>query len=126
MALYELKQEDISDLHALIVSPSLTITANNALRVAQLQAMLANAQPSAALEELKVEHAKLEVELGDAVRSRDAVLDAVGVVFAAPNAMVEACACGHAVELHDQFGCSDDTCICAVQRATIVPIKWHA
>lgn len=42
---FELKQSDIDDLLRLVSSPSLTITANNAIRVAQLQALLSAAKP---------------------------------------------------------------------------------
>lgn len=127
MSLYNLQPGDIQDLHALIVSPSLTITANNALRVAQLQALLSGLaevpDASGALEQLKKEHAALEVALGDVTRQRDELLRVASAPVVPAQAM---CECGHAHELHDHFGCSDDACICARQRATSVPHQQHA
>lgn len=46
MALYQLTEADIHDVLELVSAQSLTITANNARRVAQLQNIFANAQPS--------------------------------------------------------------------------------
>ena len=46
MALYELTQEDVNDLWRLVSGSNLTLTANNAARVAQLQAMLSSLQPT--------------------------------------------------------------------------------
>lgn len=71
--LYALTQADIADLGMLINAATLNITANNARRVAQLQQILAVAQPVATLEQLEqaikardslmVENAKLASEL---------------------------------------------------------------
>lgn len=74
MSLYDLKQEDIDDLRALISAASLTITANNAARVTQLQSLLRNAVPSRALEESEARRETLEHEVQECLRARDASL----------------------------------------------------
>lgn len=79
MALYEMSKADIEDVHALIASPSLTITANNARRVAQLQQLFSNAQPSKALEESKARCETLEQEVQACLRVRDAALLEAGM-----------------------------------------------
>lgn len=55
MELYELDQGVISDLRALISSPTLSIAASQAQRVAELQRILATARPSGALKEALAE-----------------------------------------------------------------------
>lgn len=45
MPLYELKQEDINDLLALIRNQNLTIRSDQAMRVAVLQSILEQARP---------------------------------------------------------------------------------
>jgi outer membrane murein-binding lipoprotein Lpp len=72
MALYDLKQQDINDTLRLIASPSLTITADNAARVAHLQSVLRSAQPSTLLEECKARCDKLEHEVQACLSARDA------------------------------------------------------
>lgn len=72
MSLYELKQEDINDILTCISSATLTITANNARRVTQLQALLASARPSKLLEECQARCDKLEQEVQACLRARDA------------------------------------------------------
>jgi hypothetical protein len=62
MLLYDLKQEDIQDLWRLIAGSNLTLTANNAARVAALQALLSTIQPVECVsrEEFAHVHAALE------------------------------------------------------------------
>lgn len=72
MALFELKQEDINDALALIRNTNLTIRGSDALRVAQLQAILASAQPSGEVVRLKEIIAKLEKELSAAIAAVNA------------------------------------------------------
>lgn len=79
MALYDLKQEDIADVLALISAASLTITANNARRVAQLQGVFANAKPSTLLDECKARCDALEKEVQACLRVRDAALLEAGI-----------------------------------------------
>ena len=100
MSLYDLKQEDIEDLRALISAASLTITANNAARVTQLQALLRNAVPSRALEESEARRETLEHEVQECLRKRDAALLDAGLAKAREakyidaQASLEACARG--------------------------------
>lgn len=72
MPLYDLKQEDIADIHSLICAASLTITANNARRVAQLQVMLASAKPSDLLKDCETRCEMLERQVQECLRARDA------------------------------------------------------
>ena len=68
MNLYALQQQDLRDILALIASPSLTINAAQATRVAQLQAMLATLEPNKALELNALELGDVRRELEAAVR----------------------------------------------------------
>lgn len=79
MSLFELKQEDINDLLTLISMQSLTITANNARRVVQLQDVLRNAAPSIKLDECKTRCEALEKEVQACLRARDAALLEAGL-----------------------------------------------
>lgn len=127
MTVYEIKQEDIADLLALISAASLTITANNAARVTQLQVMLRAAQPSAAIDELKVRCEKLEAEVRACLRVRDAALLEAGLAKrrgdeleamygdqgVARRASRDQCNCGHPCSMHNETdGCTDPLCVC--------------
>lgn len=142
VTLFELDQEDIKDLLQLIASPSLTIPANYARRVYELQAKLANLKPSVALEEkrneLEVfrgaldatekerqewiarasahsdELAKLEAELARARAELEEFKGTAAKVCARIEAVagVEVCDCGHQMIKHDSAGCEVGDCIC--------------
>lgn len=79
MELYELDQGVISDLLALISSPTLSIAASQAQRVAELQRILATARPSDALKEALAERDNagkaaeaMEAQVTDLICERDA------------------------------------------------------
>jgi hypothetical protein len=80
MALYELKQEDINSIRSLISAEALSISANLAKRVAYLQVLLEQAQPSAALDECKARCKALEREVQECLRVRDNALLEAGVL----------------------------------------------
>lgn len=79
MSLFELKQEDFNDIWALIAGSNLTITANNAKRVAELQTLCSTIKPSTALEECRARCDKLEREVQECLRVRDNALLEAGV-----------------------------------------------
>ena len=80
MSLFELKQEDINDVLTLVSGASLTITANNAARVAQLQAVLRSAKPSTLLDECNARCDRLEKEVQQCLRALDAALLEAGIL----------------------------------------------
>lgn len=100
MSLYELKQADVSDLLELVSSASLTITANNAKRVAQLQLVLAGASPSVEIEVLKERCQVLEKQNAECLRVRDNALLEAGVAKRR----------GDALELCSRGECDPATC----------------
>lgn len=77
--LYALKPSDIEDVHELITSHSLTITADNALRVAQLQQLFKSARPITEYEELRERCAMLEKQNAECLRVRDTALLEAGL-----------------------------------------------
>jgi hypothetical protein len=92
MSLFELKQEDINDLLTLISVQSLTITANNARRVVQLQDALRNAKPSTLLDECKARCEALEVEVQECLRKRDGALLEAGLAKSREAKQIESMA----------------------------------
>lgn len=79
MTLYQFKQEDINALWTLIAGSNLTITANNAARVAELQRLLEAATPSTELEECRARCLELERQASECLRVRDNALIEAGV-----------------------------------------------
>lgn len=128
MSLYELQQADARDLLELISAPSLTIPANMAPRLTQLQMMLRQLAPSSEHEELKVAHAQLQAEhaamckqADELARQRDNALLEVGLERKRVHELEQLtkgeamCAnCLHPLRMHsnDSNGCSVATCAC--------------
>ena len=63
MNLYALQQDDVRDVLALIASPTLSITANGAQRVAQLQQLFATLEPNTAYDASVAREQELAAEL---------------------------------------------------------------
>lgn len=127
VTLFELDQEDIKDLLQLIASPSLTIPANCARRVYELQAKLANLKPSAALEDERKAHEITRDALDATEKQRQEWIDkhakakaellelkGTTKVFASIEAAanVAVCDCGHRMSEHDSVGCAAGACMC--------------
>lgn len=131
VTLFELDQEDINDLLQLIASPSLTIPANYARRVYELQTKLANLKPSAALEDERKAHEVTRGALDATEKQRQEWIDkhakakaellelkGTTKVWASIEAAanVAVCDCGHGMKDHDSDGCLGLTCPCAKSR----------
>lgn len=69
--LYDLKQEDIDDVVLLIRSPTLTIPANNAMRVAHLQQVFGTAKPTTLVADLTKEIEVVRDQLRTAQETMD-------------------------------------------------------
>lgn len=79
MALFELTQNDVNDIANLISGPTLTIVARDAQRVAYLQLLLKNLQPSAELAKVTAKNIELESQIRAALSTRDAALLEAGI-----------------------------------------------
>lgn len=105
MLLFNLQQQDIDDALALLSSANLMIAASQATRVAQLQAVFANARASTALEELKARCEALEHEVQACLRVRDNALLEAGVVKRRVDQLeheLECCDSTHCTDVYDR------------------------
>ncbi len=118
--LFELDQEDIRDVLQLIASPSLTIPANYARRVFELQSKFANMKPSSKVDEL-TEKLEKEKAYGSTMLERwkevSAELKLMNAAARAPvsPALAMCQQCSHSMSEHDDLGCDVATCGCIIK-----------